>query len=279
MRVVVLTSAADALGAVLARAYHAAGGPPPAAVVVLPDRAELGWPMWVRPYAALRMLGVRGTARMAAAASPLAGAFPRDRAEHLGRPWVPSLARGATPVLHLSELKSDASAAAVQALAPDLLLSLGAPVIIPKRILELAPLGTLNVHNGRLPAYRGHFGTFWEVCAGEQWGYVSIHRMIAQVDAGPLVAWDRVDLSSCPSFLDALMAKKRLGGRLLADLLNRLTDGTWPAPPPEPAESGPARYYPFPRWSDLARFHWPPVAAEGAPRTGDRRSTPVRRSG
>jgi methionyl-tRNA formyltransferase len=149
--------------------------------------------------------------------------------------------------------------------APDVLVSIGAPVVFKADLLAIPRLGAINVHNGQLPRYRGHFGTFWEVKQGESESATVIHRMAATVDAGPILRQARVPLADVKGFLDLLIVKKRRGGELLADLLKEVDrTGQVPAGTPMAGPAGP--HWHFPTVAEAMRFRWPrrPRPAAGA---------------
>lgn len=77
--------------------------------------------------------------------------------------------------------------AALQAFAPDLGLSLAAPILKPS-VFEQPRLGTINLHKGRLPGFRGMPPAFWELWSGQTEVGCSVHRVNAQLDEGELLA-------------------------------------------------------------------------------------------
>ncbi len=244
MNIVVATTMADELGYEFARAYRQAGGPEPSTVIVLPDRADLSPPAWAVPWVAYKLFGWRGTARVV-----------YGKLQGVRQRWPVELVSSPARVQLWQTLSSDADAERLCNLAPDVLVSIGVPTILPPRILAAPRLAAINVHNGALPRYRGHFATFWEVRNGEGDGGVSIHLLEKQVDSGAVVASARLPVREYASFLDLLIAKKRTGGRLLAELL-----ASWQANPPTfPASNGRAskkEYYPWPTVRDITAFKY-----------------------
>lgn len=119
----------------------------------------------------------------------------------------------------VGSLNSDRGLSILDGIAPDVLLSVGAPEIFEPRVLKVARIASINVHNGRLPSYRGRFATFWERWEDEKVGAVTVHEMVSEVDAGQIVAEAQVEMAS--TLFETLVHKKRLGGELLADVLSR----------------------------------------------------------
>jgi len=74
----------------------------------------------------------------------------------------------------------------VRALAPDIGVIYGAPVLRPE-LFEIPRLGTLGIHHGRVPEYRGKKTTFWEIYNGERVAGVTIQRVNKGIDTGEIV--------------------------------------------------------------------------------------------
>ncbi|HXL99854.1 MAG TPA: formyltransferase family protein, partial [Rhizomicrobium sp.] len=128
--------------------------------------------------------------------------------------------------------------------------SIGVPYVLSRRVLEIPRLA-LNVHNGLLPKYRGHFATFWEVLEREPRYGVTVHRMAAKVDAGAIVAQQTLGWDEATSFADLLIRKKRIGGALLARAVRDAFDQNAPTP-----DKPMTPHYGFPKIADLRRWSW-----------------------
>jgi methionyl-tRNA formyltransferase len=72
--------------------------------------------------------------------------------------------------------------------APDILLVFGFNWRLPREVLNLPRLGTLNVHPSALPRYRGPSPVLWAIRNGDPFLGVTVHRMNSQIDAGPVLA-------------------------------------------------------------------------------------------
>lgn len=116
----------------------------------------------------------------------------------------------------VASLNAEPGRSLLSSLKPDILVSVGSPEIFTEKVLDIPTKTCLNVHNGRLPRYRGRFGTFWELANREDRGWVTVHKMTLDIDAGDILAEASVDLDN--GLFDALVAKKKTGGRLLASV-------------------------------------------------------------
>ena len=81
----------------------------------------------------------------------------------------------------------------VCALAPDLGLIYGSPILKPE-LYEIPALGTLGIHHGKLPEYRGKKTTFWAMYNGEQTAGVTIQRVNADLDTGEIALQGKVPI-------------------------------------------------------------------------------------
>ena len=69
----------------------------------------------------------------------------------------------------LTQVTSNDLQQKLDAIAPDLLLVHGTP-ILPQEILEVPKLGAVNLHVGMVPAYRGRDSLFWACYEGNDLG-------------------------------------------------------------------------------------------------------------
>lgn len=84
--------------------------------------------------------------------------------------------------LHASEILEQ-----VTHLDADLGLVYGGPILKPE-LFRIPRFGTLGIHHGKLPEYRGKKTTFWEMFNGEQSAGVTIQRIDAGLDTGEVIA-------------------------------------------------------------------------------------------
>lgn len=76
--------------------------------------------------------------------------------------------------------------AQLQALAADLGLVYGSPILKPE-LFEIPALGTLGIHHGKAPQYRGNKTTFWAMYNDENSAGVMIQKINAGLDTGLIV--------------------------------------------------------------------------------------------
>ena len=89
-------------------------------------------------------------------------------------------------VLQPASTKDPALAEALTALAPDLFVVV-AFSILPKRLLEIPRLGSVNLHPSLLPAYRGAAPIIWAVVNGAKETGISTFQLNPRIDAGDIL--------------------------------------------------------------------------------------------
>ena len=76
----------------------------------------------------------------------------------------------------------------LRALEPDLMLCWGFPWKLPQAALDVAPLGSVNLHPALLPRHRGPIPLAWALRDGDGRFGVTWHRMDAELDTGGILA-------------------------------------------------------------------------------------------
>lgn len=98
--------------------------------------------------------------------------------------------------------------------------------ILPQALLDLSPLGFLNIHPSLLPLHRGPAPLQATILSGNPDTGISIIKIDALMDHGPLVLQEKVTISPWPittKELSDYMAEK--SAELLIDILPKYIDG------------------------------------------------------
>lgn len=90
-------------------------------------------------------------------------------------------------LLRVSDLHQQDTLAEVRRFEPDLGLSLAAP-ILRRELFSLPKLGTLNLHKGKLPEFRGMPPAFWEFWYDQDDVGCTVHWVDENLDTGKVVA-------------------------------------------------------------------------------------------
>lgn len=89
-------------------------------------------------------------------------------------------------LLEVSDVHGEDALAAAREFKPDLGLSLAAP-ILRSSVFGIPRLGTLNLHKGRTPDYRGMPPAFWELWNDERAVGCTVHWVAEKLDTGDVV--------------------------------------------------------------------------------------------
>jgi methionyl-tRNA formyltransferase len=152
---------------------------------------------------------------------------PAGRGAKLQPPAVKVLASElGLSVLQPLKLRDGVLAAELAARRPDLFVVVAYGRMLPPDLLVVPRLGSWNVHASILPRYRGAAPIQWAVIRGEMETGVSIMRMEAGLDTGPVAALLRepIRADDTAGSLEARLAP--IGARLLIETLPRIADGT-----------------------------------------------------
>lgn len=91
------------------------------------------------------------------------------------------------PVYEPDNINDPALISELDALSVELTVMSGYNQILGEDVLGIPTHGTINLHAGKLPAYRGGSPMNWAIINGEQEGVATIHYATSQVDAGDVV--------------------------------------------------------------------------------------------
>ena len=147
------------------------------------------------------------------------------------------------PVIEVGRLTSLETLETLAALQPDVICVACFPKRLPRALLDLPPLGCLNVHPSLLPAYRGPSPGYWALRNGERTTGATIHLMDEQFDSGDILMQQAFEI---PPGITAAALEQRcsvLGGPLLARAVRALAAGTAVRIKQDPAQ---ASYYSWP---------------------------------
>jgi methionyl-tRNA formyltransferase len=157
---------------------------------------------------------------------------PAGRSRHLTPVPVAAYAQAeGLPLYQPERLRSSEALEPIRAVQPDLIVVAAFGLLLPKALLDLPPLGCLNVHPSLLPRHRGASPVQAAILAGDVQTGVTIIRLIERMDAGPILAQVETALSAeedAPA-LEARLAD--MGAALLVECLEPWASGRLEARP------------------------------------------------
>lgn len=111
-------------------------------------------------------------------------------------------------------------------LAPRAMVVVGYGQIIPQSIIDIPPLGILNVHASLLPRYRGAAPIQWAVARGETVTGVTTMRIDAGLDTGDILLAAETAIGPEETAPELAARLARMGAALLLESLSGLEAGT-----------------------------------------------------
>jgi methionyl-tRNA formyltransferase len=168
---------------------------------------------------------------VAAETELLAAVSQPDRPAGRGQaPTPPAVKQAAialgVPVLQPEKVRTPETAAALAAFGADLFVVVAYGRILPQGLLDLPRLGPYNVHASVLPKLRGAAPIQWAIIRGEAETGVSIMRMEAGLDTGPVAAVRTLPIADDDTTGTLSEKLSRLGAELLVATLPAIADGS-----------------------------------------------------
>jgi methionyl-tRNA formyltransferase len=183
---------------------------------------------------------------------------PRGRGQQLAPPPVKEAAlRLGLPVYQPERVRRPEAVEFLRGQAADAMVVVGYGQIIPQLVIDLAPLGIINVHGSLLPKYRGAGPIQWAILNGETRTGVTTMRIDAGLDTGAMLLKAETEI---PPDEDAPSLGRRLaamGAELLVETLAGLDAG---AIVPQAQDPALATYAPMLKKED-GRIDWTRDAA------------------
>src|SRR3989344_1521250 len=75
----------------------------------------------------------------------------------------------------------------IRKLEPEIIFCIGGMQIVPKEVLDIPKIGTINIHPALLPKYRGRYSTVHAIFNGDKYTGVTLHFMDEGLDSGPII--------------------------------------------------------------------------------------------
>ena len=161
---------------------------------------------------------------------------PKGRGRQVASPPVAEVAEAnGVPVLQPARLRSPEVIETLRELAPDVNVTVAYGRIIPREVLELPRLGSINVHPSLLPKYRGASPITSAILNGETETGVTIMYQSMELDAGDLILQRRVPIAPEDTARTLYDRLARLGADALVEALRLVAAGRAPRIPQDHA--------------------------------------------
>ena len=145
--------------------------------------------------------------------------------------------RRGVPILQPRRIKEPSSIEALQALRPDVQVVVAYGQILPRAVIDIPRLGTVNVHSSLLPRYRGAAPIHWAVVNGERETGVTTMLIDEGLDTGPTLLARSTPIGPEETAPELEARLGPLGAEILLETLDGLSAGTLRAQPQDHARA------------------------------------------
>ena len=184
---------------------------------------------------------------------------PKGRSRTITAPPVKQIAaEEEIPVFQPKNARDPELFEALKGVKPDISIVVAYGHILPQRIIDLPPMGTLNIHASLLPALRGAGPIQAAIRQGLSETGVSIMRVVQALDAGPVLLQSSMPIFDDEAFGELQNRLAELGALTLIEALTLLSLGK----ATETVQDESRATYAPKVTRESARIHWKASALE-----------------
>jgi len=154
-------------------------------------------------------------------------------------------------VLHQNDIHNAEFLAKQRGKDLDLIISVAAPTIFNKELIDLPRLGCINIHHAPLPRYRGMMPNFWQLYNGEKEVGITIHKINPKIDEGEIILQKQVPIKTGEPLDKLIRRTKRLGAHVMLEAIEMIRNGKVQYRKNNPQEGF---YFSFPTREDVRKF-------------------------
>ena len=130
------------------------------------------------------------------------------------------------PVLQPATLKDEKTIESIRRSNCDLIVVVAYGKFLPKEILDIPPLGCINIHGSLLPKYRGASPIQHAVLNGEKETGVTSQFISERMDAGDIIFTEKTHIGDDETSGDLFIRLSLMGAELLSKTINALSQNT-----------------------------------------------------
>jgi methionyl-tRNA formyltransferase len=130
------------------------------------------------------------------------------------------------PLIQPPKIRNEEFLGSIRALAPDLGVVIAYGKILPAALLEIPTHGFVNVHASVLPQWRGAAPIQRSIEAGDRVTGVTIMRVDEQLDHGPMLAIETLEIAPDERSPTLFRRLSELGAQALLPVVEQLANGT-----------------------------------------------------
>src|SRR3954447_5608949 len=151
---------------------------------------------------------------------------PRGRGQNAAPPPVKETAIAlGLPVYQPERVRRPEAVEYLRGIGAEAMVVVGYGQIIPQSVIDLAPLGIINVHASLLPKYRGAGPVQWAIMNGETRTGVTTMRIDAGLDTGDMLLKTETEIGPDENAIELGTRLAVMGAELLVETLEGLRAG------------------------------------------------------
>lgn len=151
----------------------------------------------------------------------------------------------------LDDINQDTGLDKLRSFNPDLMISIRFGKILQNDAIGIPRIGTLNLHSGILPQYRGVMASFWSILQGNQEIGTTLHWISdSGIDTGAIVSIKKHRVTAASYFAHVHKLYEQ-GAEQIEEAINLIELGK---ELPKVATLGKAAYFSFPNQQDIETF-------------------------
>jgi len=183
---------------------------------------------------------------------------PKGRGHKLAACPVKELAQQSIPVFQPERIKRPEGVEMLRALKPDLCVTAAFGQLLSQEILDIPPMGTINVHSSLLPKHRGSAPINWSIIKGDQVTGVTTMFTDKGMDTGDILLMRETKIGDTENAGELSDRLAVMGAELLIETIRELEAGTLKR---IPQDHEAATYEPK-MDKELGRIDWTKTAQE-----------------
>lgn len=141
------------------------------------------------------------------------------------------------PVFQPAKMKDGTALEMMKSLSPDLVVVAAYGRILPKELLDVPPLGCVNVHGSLLPKYRGAAPIQWSVINGDTVTGVTTMYMAEGMDTGDMILKLETEIGEDETAGELFERLAALGADSIEKTLELFDEGSVPREPQNDGEA------------------------------------------
>ncbi len=183
---------------------------------------------------------------------------PAGRGKKLFPPAVKLMGeRKGIPVYQPKNLENPAFLKKISSLQPDLLVIVAFGRILPKIVLDIPRVFSINLHPSLLPKYRGPAPIRWVLIKGEEQTGITIQRVRETIDTGEIILQSKVFINLKDTYGTLSKRLSQQGAEILIEAIHLIKENNFKLKP----QKGKISFAPK-ITSDTSKINWKTSAQE-----------------